>query len=238
MVVPIDFGATFNKSLAEGLSDATSFQKEHKPSEVGLVKGWALLKMKWPPKTEQEKEELAYLHQIATQRTPEQNATAEFYSENGITEAWEYYLKDYTSHVGPAQAKAATKLLHDSMNMVNEITQTAKAAAGRDRPFVVDPSLPLMLEKPGNSPSYPSGHSSGAVAGAMVLAHLMPDRKKEFMDMALQAGWARVYGGVHFPSDVMSGVKIAATVTGYLCATSHVTPKKGTAAAAAHKRAA
>ena len=220
--VPQPFAGSFDTAITEGIADAAIFAGEHRPSERWAVPGWALLKMKWPPKGKEEQEELAFLRQVATQRTADQNETAKFYSDHGITDAWEVYLAEYVKTVGPRQARAATKLLHDAMNMVNEITQTAKAAAGRKRPFVVDPTMPLLLEKPGESPSYPSGHTSAAVAAAMVLGYLMPGRRDEFASIARQASWARIYGGVHFPSDVVAGAKLAATVTSYLCQVSGV----------------
>lgn len=234
--VPGDFVASFASALELGATDAVSFSKEHTPAERWLVPGWALLKMKWPPKGDAEKAELAYLHDVAKRRTQEQTLTARYYSEHGLTDAWEVHLAEYQKGVGPAQAKAAAKLLHDTLNMVNEITQTAKAAASRTRPFVVDPTLPLVVDKPGNSPSYPSGHTSAAVAAAIVLSHLMPHRAKEFMDIAMQASFARIYSGVHFPSDVMSGVRLAATVASYMVGTSLVGPTTPGAAGATRKR--
>jgi len=222
LVVPDAFGATFQGAIASGAKDAVAFAAEHTPDEKWLVDGWALLRMIWPPKAAEEAKELAYLHEVAKSRTQEQTVTARFYSEHGLTDAWEVILKEYQKSVGPAQGKAGAKLLHDTLNMVNEITQTAKAAALRERPFVKDPTLPLAVNKPGNSPSYPSGHTSAAVAAALVLSHLMPKRAKEFMDIALQASWARVYAGVHFPSDVVAGTKLASTVASYMVGISDV----------------
>lgn len=223
LAVPAEFTARISAAMAEGARDATVFAKEHRPSERWLVPGWALLRMGWPPSGDEEKAELAYLHQVAKTRTAEQNVTARYYADHGLTDAWEVFLAEYQRSVSPEQAKAGAKLLHDTLNMVNEVTQTAKAAAGRDRPFTVDPSLPLVVDKPGNSPSYPSGHTTAAVAAALVLSHLMPHRAKEFMDIAMQASWARVYGGVHFPSDVATGAKLATTIASYMVGVSGIT---------------
>lgn len=223
LAVPADFSQRFLASISDGSKDAVVFAEEHDPSERWLVSGWALLQMKWPPKGDEEKKELEYLYSLVKGRTQEQNVTARWYSDHGLTDGWEAYLAEYQKTVGPAQAKAAAKLLHDTLNMVNEITQTAKAAAGRQRPFTVDPKLPLVVDRPGGSPSYPSGHTSAAVAAALVLSHLMPERAKEFADLALQASFARVYSGVHFPSDVLAGAKLAATVASYMVGISGVT---------------
>ncbi|MCW2926806.1 MAG: phosphatase family protein [Thermoleophilia bacterium] len=224
--VPREFLDKLEAAVSEGTKDALTFAAEHTPAERWMVANWALLRMVWPPKDDAE--DLAYLHGVAKTRTPAGVDAARYWSKHGLTDEWEAMLKQYTAKAGPAQARAATKLLHDALAMVNSVTQTAKAGAARKRPFVVDPSLPLAVDKPGNNPSYPSGHTSAAYAACMVLAHLMPDRAAEFMGIARDASWARVYAGVHFPTDVLAGAKLATTVTSYLIRTSQAQPIKGT----------
>jgi hypothetical protein len=224
--IPADFRARLDAAVAEGEADATQFGKEHSIAERWLVGQWALLRMKFPPSDD--KPDLAYLHKLADARTPEGIATAQFWAKHGLTDEWEARLQDYIRHAGPAQARAATKLLHDVLMMVNESTQTAKSTVLRTRPFVVDPTLKLAVDKPGNSPSYPSGHTTAAYAACMVLAHLMPDRADEFMSLAQQSAFARLYAGVHFPTDVLAGAKLATTITSYLLQHSTVEPLRGT----------
>lgn len=223
--VPDEFRARLDKAVAEGAADALEFAREHTPAERWMVPDWAMLRMQWPPKDDGP--DLAYLHQVARTRTKEGIAAAQYWSRHGLTDEWEQQLEEYTRQVGPAQARAARKLLHDALMMVNTITQTAKAGAARKRPFVVDPSLKLAVERPGNNPSYPSGHTTAAYAACLVLAHLMPARREEFMRLAREASWARVYAGVHFPTDVLAGAKLATTVTNYLIANSLAQPLPG-----------
>jgi hypothetical protein len=211
-----------SKSLGEGLADARLFAKSHGFSDRSLITSWALLRMKWPPSGDAQAAEIKKLHELAATRTDAQTATARWYADHGLTEAWDVYLADYSRQVGPAQAKAAKKLLDDTLMMVNEITQTAKAAAGRTRPYVVDPTLETAVDKPGGSPSYPSGHTTAAFAAAIVLGYLMPKRAKEFLNIAMQVAYSRNYAGVHFPSDVYAGVKLASTIAFHTTAISGV----------------
>lgn len=227
--VPAEFLARLSKAVEAGVADADEFASEHTPSERWMVPDWALMRMKFPPRSDEE--ELKFLHQVARTRTPEGVAAARYWSEHGLTDEWEKLLESYTRRVGPAQARAASKLLHDALSMTYSPTQIAKGTNARRRPFAVDPSLPLAVPKPGNNPSYPSGHASAAFAAGMVLSYLMPDRRAEFMGIANEASWARVYSGVHFPSDVLAGVQLAATVTSYLTRNSMARPQKGTAPA-------
>lgn len=225
--LPDEFRRRLGHAIAEGRADARIFAREHPRHERGMVVDWALLRMAWPPKTDAP--ELAYLHRIATTRTDAGVERARWWSSHGMTDEWERLLGDYARRAGPRQAAEARKLLRDVLMVTNTITQTAKAAAARERPFAVDPTLPLAVDRPGNSPSYPSGHTSAAIAACLVLAHLMPDRRDEFLDLAREASWARVYSGVHFPSDVFAGAKLAATVATHMARTSGTTPITGTA---------
>jgi hypothetical protein len=179
-----------------------------------MVGAFALTTIGWPPRSDEK--DLARLHELAKTRTPEQNESARWWSDHGLGESWMQQLEAYRAKAGPAQAKAAEKLLNDTLLIVNQATQISKASNARVRPFVVDPKLELIVEKPGNNPSFPSGHTSAAYAAALVLAYLMPERQQEFMGMAEQAAFSRVYSGVHFPTDIQAGAKLATTIAAYM----------------------
>lgn len=86
----------------------------------------------------------------------------------------------------------------------------AKNAFGRPRPFVTDKHLaPIVAEPP--SASYPSGHSTWAVACAIVLADMVPERRAQIFARADEYAHNREVGGVHYPSDVSAG-HLAGTV--------------------------
>src|SRR5262245_38368665 len=51
--------------------------------------------------------------------------------------------------------------------------QLLKPAVGRTRPFMIPPQVELIGDRP-DDPSFPSGHSTNAFAGAYVLAALVP----------------------------------------------------------------
>jgi acid phosphatase (class A) len=63
---------------------------------------------------------------------------------------------------------------------------------------------------PAYSYSYPSGHATyGAVTG-ILLANMVPEKRRELFARGWDYGESRVVGGVHFPTDVESG-RIEAT---------------------------
>jgi membrane-associated phospholipid phosphatase len=57
-------------------------------------------------------------------------------------------------------------------------------------------------------PSYPSGHACTSGAAAEVLAASFPGETAQLQAMAKEAGMSRLYGGIHFTSDIESGLEL------------------------------
>ncbi|MBF9142280.1 phosphatase PAP2 family protein [Hymenobacter properus] len=82
------------------------------------------------------------------------------------------------------------------------LTQVIKALVARPRP-----SLWLSI-RPEHTLSFPSGHAMDTAALATALFFLLPGRPwagRLAALFALAVGWARMYLGVHNPSDVLAG---------------------------------
>jgi membrane-associated phospholipid phosphatase len=79
------------------------------------------------------------------------------------------------------------------------------------RPFQVDPAFTPLFTTPSH-PSYPSAHSclSGAAAG--VLAELFPADSGRLMTVLTEVGEARIWGGIHFRSDIDAGLALGENV--------------------------
>jgi len=60
-----------------------------------------------------------------------------------------------------------------------------------------------------NSPSYPSGHTIQAYVIALLLAEQFPDESNGLLSIAEMVAQSRVDRGVHFPSDIDFGRRIA-----------------------------
>ena len=56
-----------------------------------------------------------------------------------------------------------------------------------------------------NFPSYTSGHSTFSAAGADVLSYLFPANASDFAAMRDEAALSRLYGGIHYRSDIEVG---------------------------------
>ena len=53
--------------------------------------------------------------------------------------------------------------------------------------------------------SWPSGHAATAFAGAATLAWLVPRFRLLWYALAVLIAYSRLYNGVHYPTDVLSG---------------------------------
>jgi len=60
--------------------------------------------------------------------------------------------------------------------------------------------------------SFPSGHTSTAFVGAVIMGHYFPKYKPLFYVLAGLVALSRVYVGVHYPLDVIVGGAIGALV--------------------------
>ena len=84
----------------------------------------------------------------------------------------------------------------------------AKWLYRRPRPYEVRKDLVPCIDK-SNSFAYPSGHTTVARVLALMLSQKFPDREKELMERADEIAKNRIIGGVHHPSDIVAGKKLA-----------------------------
>jgi acid phosphatase (class A) len=82
---------------------------------------------------------------------------------------------------------------------------------GRTRPWLTDARVELLAKKI-TRPSYPSGHTTTNHVWAHVLAELFPAKRAALFQHAYSIGMNRVKGGVHYPSDVEGGKRLAAMI--------------------------
>ena len=119
----------------------------------------------------------------------------------------------------------------ETILITNGITNIIKSASKRYRPYNYNPEIPLQ-EKLVNSSrfSFVSGHTSITSAMSFFTAKVIidsnPDMKNKFIIWGTSAvipaaiGYLRVKGGRHFPTDVISGYILGATI-GYLIPSLH-----------------
>ena len=104
----------------------------------------------------------------------------------------------------PSQLPLTRVLFERIAEDESQFLNGAKDAFGRPRPFVTEKRLQPVVARPPTA-SYPSGHSTWAVACAIVLSDMVPERRAQIFARADEYAYNREVGGVHYPSDVAAG---------------------------------
>ena len=65
-----------------------------------------------------------------------------------------------------------------------------------------------------NFPAFTSGHSTFSGAAAKFLSHVVPDQASRYMSMADEASKSRLWGGIHYRSDIEVGMTMGIAIGG------------------------
>jgi acid phosphatase (class A) len=153
-----------------------------------------------------QKQEMAALLILQSNRTPAQEAFAKADMERSVFRFADVVGPDFTAEKLPKSAAFFKKIQENA----DYILAPAKEHWNRPRPYVTNPDIHPCVDKPDNA-SYPSGHSTFATVTSIILADMIPEKQKEIHDRAELFRLNREVGGAHYPSDVEAG-RICGTV--------------------------
>lgn len=87
----------------------------------------------------------------------------------------------------------------------------AKTRWFRQRPYLEAEGAVCVRTTPevGQSSAYPSGHAAAGWLWARILADLAPDRSEQLLERGRRIGDSRVICGLHHPTDVEAGRRLA-----------------------------
>jgi len=160
---------------------------------------------------------LAVVRHISDTRTPEQLAIVDKWLDGNNSPQppgrWNTIAAGLIDRDRLDERRAAHTLALLNMAMMD--THIAcwdrKYTFWRLRPWQADRLITTPRGRP-HHPSNPSGHACAGGAGSGVLAGLFPNDKREIMAMADEEGFSTVLSGVHFPYDVVDGLRIGRAI--------------------------
>jgi acid phosphatase (class A) len=123
--------------------------------------------------------------------------------------------------ISPYATPAIDKLVRRTMADFGGATAKAKAFYKRPRPFTVNnqpqctPDWDKVLRGDG---SYPSGHAAIGYGWGMILADIVPGRKRALLKRGRAFAESRLHCNVHWQSDVEAGITVSKAVYAKLAA--------------------
>ena len=165
-----------------------------------------------PPSTssQQMKDETAEVKRTVDQLTSGQLAIAQKWNDGAGTYSppghWNDVALEYVRDAQMSEVRAARvfALLNMAMHDAGVGCWEAKYHYFNPRPSQLDASIKTQIGMP-NFPSYTSGHSTFSAAAASILSYLFPSGATSFAAMRDEAGISRLYGGIHYRSDIEAG---------------------------------
>ncbi len=175
-----------------------------------------------PPSTSsaQMQQELAAVKSAVENITREQLATVYKWNDGANTYTppghWNAiaasYLRD--AHWSEVRTARAFALLNRAEHDAAVACWDAKYAYFNPRAVQLDPGIKTLIPLP-NFPSYTSGHSTFSATAAVVLSYLFPSGTDYFAAQRDEAALSRLYGGIHYPSDINVGKEHGARIGQY-----------------------
>ena len=155
--------------------------------------------------------ELQVVRSAVNTITPEQLATVYKWAD-GVSTAtppghWDFIAVPYIQAANMSEVRVARTfaLLNMALHDAAVSCWDAKYFYFNPRPSQLDPAIKTWTGLP-NFPAYVSGHSDLSAAASNVLSYLFPSGATYFNAQAQEAAMSRLYGGIHYPSDISAGL--------------------------------
>ena len=182
-----------------------------------------------PPSTgsQKMKDELTEVKRTVESLTNAQLAIAQKWNDGAGTYSppghWNDVALEYVRDAKMSEVRAARvfALLNMAMHDAGVACWEAKFHYFNPRPSQLDPGIKTQIGLP-NFPSYTSGHSTFSAAASGVLTYLFPGGANIFAAMRDEAGISRMYGGIHYRSDIEAGKQHGDRISGFTLAFARV----------------
>jgi hypothetical protein len=173
-----------------------------------------------PTSSAQMEREVAEVRRYVDKGTRRELAIANFWADGPSTPTppghWNLIAAPYIREAEFSEVRAARAfaLLNTSLHDAAVGCWDVKYFYFNPRPSQMDPELKTLIGLP-NFPSFTSGHSTFSGAAAEVLSYLFPGGRADFEAQRDEASISRLYGGIHYRSDLEVGKTHGQRIGGY-----------------------
>lgn len=230
-----------NKALWDGLAQAAvdrgqvpwiSLDSPKRPPMLpvfGAVRTWNMTaqniideRPEAPPSTSSAEmvEEVKEVKHYADNATREQIAIVHKWADGAGTYTppghWNDIAAEYVADAKFSEVRTARAfaLLNMAMHDAAVGCWETKFFYFNPRPSQMNPSIRTLTGVP-NFPAFTSGHSTFSGSAATVLSYLFPAHTDYFEAQAEEASLSRLYGGIHYRSDIEAGMAHGIVIGGY-----------------------
>ncbi|MGL4992257.1 MAG: vanadium-dependent haloperoxidase [Sarcina sp.] len=170
-----------------------------------------------PPTTVDFYHDLLEVQKVQATLTNDQKNMAKFWGTGVPVQQWVPIALEIINlyKVTPPKSARILEALQGAINDAFIITWMFKYHWSCARPCQLDRNLKTFLATP-VFPTYPSGHSVVSGATEIVLSFFFPKESYKLHSLAEDASISRLYGGIHFRSDLSSGLKLGRQI-GQIC---------------------
>lgn len=160
--------------------------------------------------TEADRADLAAVLALQATRSPAQIALAKADAEASVFRFADAIGADFQAARLPQTARLFERLTAS----IGAVVAPVKDHWNRPRPFLASPRVEPLLRPDGAT--YPSGHGVLARLYAIVLADLIPDKRRDIFARGDRFAEGRLVNGVHYPSDIEAGFLAATAIAAEL----------------------
>ncbi len=164
--------------------------------------------------------ELAEVRSYVDKGTREEQAIANFWADGPSTPTppghWMFIAAPHIRKAEVSEVRAARAFALVAMVMHDAAVGCweTKYFYYNPRPSHLDRELKSIIGLP-NFPSYTSGHSTFSGGAGEILSYLFPSNRAEFERLKEEASISRLYGGIHYRSDLEVGKEHGKRLAGY-----------------------
>lgn len=154
-------------------------------------------------------QELIVVENTLNTLTPLQKQIALYWGDGPPTKQWTPIIDRLIDTYGLTPNRAARVLAaaQGAFNDALVVTWYYKFLYDEARPNQYNQQLRTFICTP-RFPTYPSGHSVSSGTMEVVLSYFFPPEADRLHQLAEENSISRLYGGVHFPSDLSEGLRL------------------------------